>query len=270
MSQFISLSSGSSGNCYYLQVDDYGLIIDQGLSVRKFKQICSNYGLSIAKIKAILVTHDHTDHVKGVGALSRDFRISVYTSQAVHDSIMRNHFVSKKVPLNLQHAIERGIEFELGPFKITSFAVPHDSADNNGYKIRWDDKCFVLLTDVGHFSDDMPGIIHQATHLVIESNYDEHMLVTGRYPLRLQKRISGPNGHISNAETAVFLASNLNRDLIKKVWLCHLSAENNVPRIAYETCAEKLAEAGYILNGENRNVSLEVLARQTPSLLTDL
>ena len=116
----------------------------------------------------------------------------------------------------------------------------------------------------------MPDIIHQATHLVIESNYDEHMLVTGRYPLRLQKRISGPNGHISNAETAVFLANNLNRDLIKKVWLCHLSAENNVPRIAYETCAEKLVEAGYILNGENRNVNLEVLARQTPSLLTDL
>ena len=270
MSQFISLGSGSCGNCYYLQADNFGLIIDQGLSVRKFKQRCSSYGLSIAKIKAILVTHDHTDHVKGVGALSRDFKIPVYTSEAVHDSIMRNHFVSKKVPLSLQHAIERGKEFELGPFKIKSFAVPHDSADNNGYMIKWHDHCFVRLTDVGHFSNEMPNIIHQATHLVIESNYDENMLATGRYPLRLQKRISGPNGHISNTETAVFLANNLNKDLIKKVWLCHLSAENNVPHIAYETCADKLAEAGYILNGENQNIELEVLARQAPSLLTDL
>lgn len=270
MIKFISLGSGSCGNCYYLNADGFGMIIDLGIGIRSFKKLFSDYGLSIAQIQAILVTHDHTDHVKAVGALSRDFHIPVYTSEKVHDSIMHNHFVSKKVPINLQHSITRGEEFSLGPFKITSFAVPHDSADNNGYVIRYEDKCLVILTDVGHFTEEMPNIIHQATHLIIESNYDTKMLAVSHYPVRLQKRISGGYGHISNSATADFLAQNLNPELIRQVWLCHLSAENNLPRIAYDTCKNALEEAGYILEGENTNLHLEVLARRTPSLLTEL
>ena len=183
---------------------------------------------------------------------------------------MHNHFVSKKIPLNLQHNITRGEEFELGPFRITSFAVPHDSADNNGYIIKVDGKCLVLLTDVGHFTEEMPNIIHQATHLIIESNYDTRMLAAGHYPLRLQKRISGGYGHISNEATAAFLAENLNPQLIKRIWLCHLSAENNLPRVAYETCQKALTQAGYVLEGDDANLQLQVLARRTPSLLTEL
>ncbi len=270
MLQFISLGSGSCGNCYYINSDGHGLIIDLGIGIRSFKKLFSDYGLKIAQIQAALITHDHTDHVKAIGALSRDFHIPVYTSQKVHDSIMRNHYVSKKIPLTLQHVITRGETFEIGPFSVTSFGVPHDSADNNGYIIRVEGKCFVILTDVGHFTEEMPNIIHQATHLVIESNYDEKMLRAGHYPLRLQNRISSPNGHISNAETADFLAKNLNKDLIRKVWLCHLSAENNLPRIAYNTCAEALLQAGFVLEGEEKNIDLQVLARRTPSLLTTL
>ncbi len=270
MLKFISLGSGSCGNCYYLNADGYGIIIDLGIGIRNFKKHFSNYGLTIAQIQAILVTHDHTDHVKAVGALSRDFHIPVYTSEKVHDSIMHNHFVSKKVPLNLQHNIVRGEEFELGPFNITSFAVPHDSADNNGYIIKTDSKCLVLMTDVGHFTDEMPNIVNQATHLIIESNYDKKMLATGHYPLRLQKRISSGYGHISNDETAEILAKNLNPKIIKHVWLCHLSAENNLPRIAYETCQKQLSEAGYKLEGDNANLRLDVLARRTPSLVTEI
>lgn len=270
MFKFISFGSGSCGNCYYLNYDGFGIIIDLGLSIRNFKKLFSDYGQSIEQIKAILVTHDHTDHVKAVGALSRNFRIPVYTSQSVHDSIMRNHFVSKKVPFDLQYAINRGETFELGPFSITSFGVPHDSADNNGYILRTpNNKCFVLITDVGHFTDEMPAIVHQATHLVIESNYDAAMLRSGHYPLRLQNRISSPNGHISNAETAVFLAQNLNPERIERVWLCHLSAENNRPSVAYEACAQILTDAGFVINNGNQRL-VEVLPRRTPTLVMEL
>lgn len=269
MLQFISFASGSSGNCYYLNANGYGILIDIGIGIRIFKRNFSNYGLPIAQIQAILVTHDHTDHVKAVGAVSRDFRLPVYTSQKVHDSILRNHFVSKKVPADLQHAIERGKTFELGPFSITSFAVPHDSADNNGYIIRVEDKCFVILTDVGHFTDEMADIVNQATHLVIEANYDTAMLATGRYPLRLQNRISGPLGHISNAETADFLSLHLDKQRTRRIWLCHLSAENNLPRIAHDTVAEALTAAGLPLDTPG-GCKLEVLARKTPSLLMEL
>lgn len=270
MINFICLGSGSCGNCYYINADGFGIIIDIGIGIRSFKKLFSDYGLSIAQIKAILITHDHTDHVKSVGALSREFHIPVYTSEKVHQSIMQNHFVSKKIPLNLQHCITRGEEFEIGPFCIKSFAVPHDSADNNGFIIRSQNKCIVMLTDVGHFTEEMPQIIQQATHLIIESNYDKNMLSVSHYPIRLQKRISSGYGHISNSATAEFLAQNLNPSLIRNVWLCHLSAENNIPRIAYDTCKKALEEVGYIIEGNNANLKLHVLARRTPSLLTEL
>lgn len=269
MLNFISLGSGSCGNCYYFNCDGYGLIVDLGIGIRLFKRHFSNYGLTLAQIKAMLVTHDHTDHVKAVGALSRDFRIPVYTSQKVFDSMMLNHYVSKKVPIDLQNPIERGQSFQLGPFNITSFGVPHDSADNNGYIIRVENCCIVLITDIGHFTDEMPQILQQATHLIIESNYDAAMLAAGPYPLRLQNRIASPNGHISNAETAAFLAAHLNRELIRHIWLCHLSAENNLPRIALEASVNALEAAGWTVN-QPGGLQLEVLGRRTPSLLTKL
>ena len=235
MLQFISLSSGSSGNCYYFNHNGFGLLIDLGISMRALKQHFSNYGLTLAQIQAALITHDHTDHVKGIGAFSTQFHVPVYTTQAVHQSIQRNHFVSKKIPTSLQQIVS-----------------PHESVD------------------VGHFTDEMPQIVGQATHLIIESNYDVAMLAAGPYPIRLQNRISSPYGHISNIETAEFLAKHLNRDLIQRVWLCHLSAQNNIPRIALETCTNVLTEAGFTLEGENANLVLQVLPRKTPTLLTEL
>ncbi len=270
MVKFISISSGSCGNCYYLEHNGYGLIIDMGISHRAFRRAFSNFGLPIASINAILLTHDHTDHVKSVGVLSREFRIPVYTSQKVHDSVMRNHFVSKKIPLDLQKSVDWHAPFQLGPFTVETFVVPHDSADNNGYIIRVDGKCFVLITDVGHFTDEMPVIVHEATHLIIESNYDEQMLLCGRYPQRLKNRISSGSGHISNHQTAEFLAQNLDPDKIHRIWLCHLSAENNQPAVAYATCAERLANSGYRLEGDDANLILQVLPRKTPTLLMEL
>lgn len=180
--------------------------------------------------------------------------------------MMLNHYISKKVPHELQQIIRRGSSFNLGPFHITSFGVPHDSADNNGYIIEAEEKCFVIMTDIGHFTDEMPDIVRKATHLIIESNYDEKMLVTGPYPARLQKRISGALGHISNKETSEFLANNLNPEVIKRVWLCHLSAENNIPRIALATVTEALRTAGFELKLDTQ-FKVSVLARRTPSIM---
>lgn len=267
MLKFISLGSGSSGNCYYLNSDGYGIVIDLGIGIRQFKRHFSNYGLNLAQVKAILVTHDHADHVKAVAMLSREFHLPVYTSQKVHDSMLSNRFLTKKVEPEMRRVVECATPFDLGPFNVTSFHVPHDSTDNNGFIVRVEGKCFVLLTDVGHFTEEMPGIIASATHLVIETNYDEQMLETGKYPNRLKKRIKNGYGHSSNASTASFIAQHLDKEKIKHIWLCHLSAENNLPRIAYDTTASALKEAGFNLDGDTK---LEVLARTTPSLLMEL
>ena len=270
MLKFISICSGSSGNCYYLNADGFGLVIDMGIGIRVFKRHFSNYGLPLAQIKAVLVTHDHTDHVKGVGVLARDFNLPVYTTEAVHSSIMRNHYISKKIPFTQQKHIERGEPFNLGPFEITAFFVPHDSADNNGYIIKAQEKCLVLMTDIGHFTEEMPGIVSQATHLIIEGNYDPYMLEKGPYPQRLKKRISSPIGHISNGETAEFLAQHLNKQRIERVWLCHLSAENNRPALAQSTVTQALQQAGFDLDRQINQLQVEPLPRRTPTNYVDL
>lgn len=282
MLQFISFASGSSGNCYYLLCDGYGIVIDLGIGIRTFRKHFSDYGLSISQIKAILVTHDHTDHVKAVGAVAQTFKIPVYTSAKVHASMLVNHFVSKKVPQELRRTVEKGTPFRLGPFEITPFHVPHDSADNNGYLIACEDISFVIMTDIGNFTEEMEQVASRATHLVVEANYDETMLATGRYPARLQKRIRGPYGHSENGDTARFLAARLNPSLIRRVWLCHLSAENNLPAKAYEAVSQALTGAGMRIvaqettagslfgSGQPQGIVLQVLPRQTPILLTAL
>lgn len=269
MVKYISMGSGSSGNCSYLLCDGYGLLIDLGLGIRLFRKDFSNYGLPIAQIRAILVTHDHTDHVRAVGAVSQKFHIPVYTSQKVHESMRVNHYVSKKVPAELRHDVEHGQPFQLGPFRVTPFFVPHDSAENNGYLIEVEDKRFVIITDVGHFTEEMQAFVHSATHLVIESNYDPQMLAQGRYPRHLQQRISGGNGHISNPLTAAFLASHLDPSIIRHVWLCHLSEENNRPVLARDTVVQALTDAGMKVNEEG-GFKLDVLPRRTPTLLMQL
>lgn len=268
MLQFISLASGSSGNCYYFNCNGYGLLIDLGIGIRAFRRTCSNYGVKLADVRAILVTHDHTDHVKAVGVLSQTFHLPVYATERVHRSMKLNHFISKKVPPALQYVIEKQKEFSLGPFAVTPFNVPHDSADNNGYILRADGKCVVLMTDIGHFTEEMPGIVGQADYLIVESNYDEAMLAAGRYPVRLQQRIRGGYGHTSNRQTAAFLADHLNPRLIRRVWLCHLSAENNLPRLALQASADALRSAGFPL--DEGALKVEPLGRRTPSLMYEL
>lgn len=270
MLQFISLGSGSSGNSYLLLADGFGLIIDLGIGIRTFKRSFNNYGLKLPSIKAVLLTHDHTDHVKAVGALSAELSVPVYASPEVHASVTANHHVAKKIPRELRRETPVGEPFAVGPFEVTAFKVPHDSADNQGYVIRHGATTFVLLTDVGHFTAEAERAVSLATHLVVESNYDPVMLREGRYPARLKGRISGGSGHVSNPQTAEFLAAHLSPALIRNVWLCHLSAENNRPEIAARTVRVALAAAGIPTGTPEARTRLEALPRRTPSLLQTL
>ena len=134
--KFICFGSGSSGNCYYLESRGTAILIDLGIGIRAFKRYMSNYGLTIPKIAAIIVTHDHTDHIKAVGPMAITYRTPVYASQRVHEGIDRNRFMTKKIPAELRELTELNTPFEVGNFRITPFAVPHDSSDNNGYFIE--------------------------------------------------------------------------------------------------------------------------------------
>lgn len=265
MLNFVSFGSGSSGNCSFLYTEDDGLILDAGVGVRTLKKYLKNYGLSLFGASAMLITHDHADHVRSVGCLSNDYNLPVYTTHGVHEGIYKNWSVRKKIIPDLKRFVEKNVPFEIGPFTITPFGVPHDSTDNVGYEIKYKDVSFVLMTDIGHLTDEMKHYISTANYLVIEADYEKAMLESGPYPEHLKKRILGPYGHQSNMECALALAENATPTL-KHVWLCHLSDENNHPDLALKTVKQVLREHGIVAGDDNgADFKLDVLKRKTPS-----
>jgi len=214
----------------------------------------------------ILVTHDHADHVKSVGSFSCEYNVPVYATLEVHRGINNNYCVRRKImPINA-HVFPKGNTMQIGEFSVTSFNVPHDSRDNVGYRIQYGDLVFCLMTDVGHVTDEMKVYIQESNYLVLEANHDEEMLLNGPYPQHLKERVKGPNGHLSNMSCAMALAENAT-PLMKHVWLCHLSEENNHPELARKTVEMVLRNYGIIVD---KDFKMDVLKRKTPSDIYDL
>lgn len=257
---FFSLASGSSGNCYYLGTSSFGILIDAGISVRQIKKMLKERGVGFEKIQAILVTHDHADHIKSVGCLGETLHIPVYTTDLVHAGIRRSRYV-EEVLIQSRHVIEKEAAFMIRDFKITAFEVPHDSSDNVGYSIEYGGQTFVVVTDVGYMTDMVTKYACKANHLVLEANYDEEMLKSGSYPEFLKERVSSRSGHLSNRDAAEFLATHYSSKL-KNVWLCHLSRDNNHPELAYKTVDLRLFQEGIRVG---RDLSLTTLKRMSPS-----
>lgn len=261
MLNFISFGSGSSGNCYYLYTATDGLLIDTGIGIRALKRYFKAYGMQISDVHHVLITHDHADHIKSVGSLSHDYQLPIYTTRAVHQGISKSYCVQRKISSELARVIEKGVSFDVGEFHVTAFGVPHDSNDNVGYFIEVEGTCFCLITDAGSMTDEMKSYISKSNYLVLEANHDEEMLKQGPYPEYLQERILSDIGHMSNKNCAKYLVENMTEKL-KKVWLCHLSEENNHPELARKTVESTLRQHG-ILPGVD--IQLEVLKRKIPS-----
>lgn len=266
MLKFLSIGSGSSGNCYYLATANDAMLIDSGVGIRTLKKFLHEYGLSLSSVKRILITHDHADHIKSVGVLSAEYDIPVYATREVHGGIERNYCVPRKVPSENCRFIEKDARVKLGDFFITPFAVPHDSAGNVGYRIEAEGVTFCLMTDVGHITEDMQRYIGESNYLVLEANYDKEMLWDGSYPQHLKVRIDGPTGHLSNRDCAEAIANYATSEL-RHVWLCHLSEENNHPVLALKTVEQVLRSYGIVAG---KDFIVEDLKRKTPSRLYEL
>ncbi len=264
--KFISLASGSSGNCFYIGTEQYGILIDAGIGPRVIRKNLQDRGISIETIKAIFVTHDHSDHIHSVGNLSSRFHIPVYTTAEIHKGMDKNFCMTKKVePIN-RHILQKEKTFVLRDFLITPFEIPHDGTDNVGYSIVYDDINFCFITDIGHITETADRYIQQANYLILEANYDEEMLMNGRYSYPLKCRISGPNGHLSNREAAEYLSSKF-PPLVHEIWLCHLSNENNTPEKAYQTIADALIKVGKYIGNK---VNITPLPRTSPTRIYEI
>ena len=266
MLKFLCLGSGSSGNCYCLWTENGGVIIDAGLGFRMMRRHFATFGLDIRRFTAVLVTHDHADHIKSVGKLASELGLPIYSTRLVHEGIARNYCVSPKLKAEQQFFLEKDVPLQLADLTITAFPVPHDSNDCVGYRIESGGVRFCLITDVGHVTERIKEEVSEANYLVLESNHDHEMLMAGPYPAYLKGRISGDTGHLSNKEAAELLA-NSSSPALRHVWLCHLSEENNHPVLASKTVDSILRSYG-IVPGEDFEV--EVLKRKGPSAVYEL
>lgn len=256
MIKFISFGSGSSGNCYYLETGGRGLIVDAGVGWRLLRKLTNEYGISLERAVAVVLTHDHTDHIKAVGAVANAYNLPVYAGVGVHKRIESNYMVRTKVPQRLKRMVEGNTVMEIGPYRVEAVSVPHDSRQNYGYSITAGGTKLCILTDVGHFTPEMERLVADCDFLVVEANYDKGMLDSGPYPERLKKRIASGNGHSENSQTAAFVAQTATERL-KRVWLCHLSQENNTPLLAVEAVRNAVCSLPEPMNG----IRVEALPR---------
>lgn len=259
MFTFQSIGSGSSGNSYYIQSEAGALLIDAGIAIRKLRKQMHEYGLSLGKVAGILVTHHHIDHVRSLGILNNKDNIRVYMTDKTRLGIHFNPTITKKPLPNRTTIIHHGQPLQIADMEITPFAVPHDSRDNSGFLVRHGDTRLCIVTDCGHWTDEIEHHVSQATHLVLESNYDPLMLARGPYPIMLQNRIRNGNGHFSNPQAAEIIARHQNH--LHNIWLCHLSEKNNTPDIALQTALAALNHA---------DVEIIALEREKPSRKYDL
>ena len=264
---FISLGSGSSGNCYLLQSGGTSILLDAGISMRTLRKHLKDFGLSLERdIAAVFVTHDHADHIKVVGNIATDFGTPIYATEIVHNGIACNRCLKIDLPESCKAYVEKGKPVTIGNFRITAFDVPHDSHDCVGYVAEADGVRFCLITDVGHVTDIICEQVRLANYLVLEANHDIDMLMMGKYSAYLEERISGERGHLSNLQAATLLAECATPQL-RHVWLCHLSEENNHPELARKTAEAVLRDHGII---PGVDFKVDILKRKMPSPLYSL
>ena len=269
--RFMSFSSGSCGNCSYLGIDGgAGVLIDAGVSWRSFFKAFAGEGLALGGISAILVTHDHYDHICHLGSFCKRLSVPVISTQTILGAVRRHPytgaFTGRALSVGEWTPVAEGIE-------ALCFPVPHDAAGTVGYAIRLEGRIFVIMTDIGEMTDEALALSREADTVVIESNYDLQMLIGGTYDYALKMRISRGHGHLSNAACADALRRIWHPGL-RNVFLCHLSANNNTPELALASARAALANAGALFSGEiaqpggsGQPLALRVLPRGVPTPL---
>ncbi|HIV24665.1 MAG TPA: MBL fold metallo-hydrolase [Candidatus Scatomonas pullistercoris] len=232
-----SIASGSSGNCIYVGSDTTSVLIDAGISGKRIEEGLHTIGLTGQDIDAVFITHEHSDHIKGLGVLARKRGIPIYATRETYEAVLRGASVGK-IPEGLFHEICPDRSVEMGDLIIEPFSISHDAANPVGYRVNHGKQSMAVATDLGVYGTYTVNHLKNLDVLLLEANHDIHMLEVGTYPYYLKQRILGERGHLSN-EMAGQLLCEVLHDNMKQIVLGHLSRENNYPALAYETvCAE--------------------------------
>ena len=261
MLNFCSLYSGSSGNSLFVETDNTKLLIDAGVSSKKIETALKDIDVDPCTLDGILITHEHSDHVQGLGTFSKKFDLPVFVNQETLDAMPKQR--DKIADKNIKK-FKVSEKFSIGDLDINPFSIPHDAANPCGFTIWGDNKKISIATDIGHMTNDILKKLEESSFVLLESNYDPEVLMYSKYPYLLKTRIAGPTGHLSN-EAAGKTISYLLKSGLKQVMLGHLSKESNFPELAYRTVVEQLISNNYNENSlllsvaKRDNISKEIL-----------
>lgn len=261
--KFCSIASGSSGNCQYIESDKERILVDAGLSGKKIQQGLESIGVDSKSINGILVTHEHIDHIKGVGILSRRFNIPIYANNNTWEVMKESLGKLKEENIKI---IKNNDTFEIGDIGINTFSTSHDAVDSMGYTLNHKSKKISIVTDTGMITDEIKYKIKDSDLLMLESNHDVEMLKVGSYPYYLKKRVLSNHGHLSNEDAGNLLAE-IFQDKFKRVFLGHLSRENNFPELAYQTVVNIITEKGIRIN---KDIDIAIANRHEPTLFCNI
>lgn len=244
MTKFATLVSGSSGNAAFLSYGDTRILIDCGISGSLAKELLSRIDEDPSDIDCILVTHEHVDHIRGVGVMSRKYDLPIFASEGTWNGMESE--IGRIAPEN-QYFFSDNSPFTIGDVEVQPFTIPHDALQPTGYHFRFGGHTAAIATDMGCVTDEIRSTLLGTDVVVLESNYDSRMLEHGRYHPKLKQRIRGKLGHLDNTDAGDF-AAELVKSGTKRIVLGHLSVENNLVEQAYQTVAERMKVQNIIAN----------------------
>lgn len=258
-----SIASGSSGNCIYVGNDNTHLLVDTGISKKRIDMGLNSIGVKGEELNGILITHEHSDHIQGLGVFSRKYEIPIYATKGTIRGI-KNCSSIGKMPEGLLHEVEVDQDFTLGDIDIRPFAISHDANEPSGYRMNYNEKSIAVATDLGVYDEYTVANLKNLDAILLEANHDVHMLQVGSYPYYLKQRVLGKRGHLSN-ELSGRLLCDILHDKLQYVLLGHLSKENNYAELAYETVKLEITMGDNPYKGED--IPMMVAARDTVSNL---
>lgn len=262
MLNFCSLYSGSSGNSLFVETENAKILVDAGMSCKKIEEALHSIDVDPFSIDGILVTHEHSDHVKGISTISKKFNIPVFATKETFEAmpIHTDKLLSENI--NFFRPDEK---FSIADLEITPFKIPHDAVNPCGFNISKGDSQISIATDIGHMSNYILKYLEGSNFILLESNYDTEVLKCCSYPFMLKSRIASETGHLSNTmagKTISYLSKNSN---LQTAMLGHLSKESNFPELAYQTVIDEL-----LLDNNESSINLSVASRNGPSKLIKL
>ena len=264
MLNFCSLYSGSSGNSLFVETENTKILIDAGMSCKKIEEALQSIEVNPSSINAILVTHEHSDHVKGISTISRKFDIPVFSTKETFEAMPTQ---TEKISENNINYFNLSEKFYINDLEILPFSIPHDAANPCGFKIIKDNKHQIsIATDIGHMTKSIVNHLEGSEFVLLESNYDTEVLRCCSYPYKLKSRIAGDTGHLSNAMAGKTISYLLKNSNLSTAMLGHLSKESNFPELAYQTVIDEVISS----HSDNNQINLSVASRDCPSKLITL